>query len=87
MIVLVPKNAEANPELFRRDQGDQDGTFGLPSVLPGAYTVVAMNDGWDLDWGKSAVIGRYLAHGRAVGVSDDAGGVVHLPDAVEVQPK
>jgi hypothetical protein len=52
MIVLVPKNAEANPELFRRDQIDQDRTFGLRSVLPGAYTVMAINDGWDLDLGQ-----------------------------------
>ena len=27
MIVLVPKNPDANRDLFRRDQSDLDGTF------------------------------------------------------------
>jgi len=87
MIVLVPKDADADRELFRRDQSDQDGTFGLPSVLPGHYTVVAIDDGWDVDWGKPAVIDHYLAGGRALVISDDARGVVRLAEPVEVQLK
>ena len=34
MIVLIPKNPEANRDLFRRDQSDLDGTFTFHSVIP-----------------------------------------------------
>ncbi len=34
MIVLVPKNPEANHDRFRRDQSDLDGSFSLPNVQP-----------------------------------------------------
>jgi len=86
MIVLVPKNPEANSQLFRRDQSDLDGTFTFHSVIPGAYTVIAIENGWDLDWSKPAVISRYAAHGQklVVGGSQTA---IQLPGPVEIQPK
>ena len=64
MVVLIPKNPEANRDLFRRDQSDLDGTFTFHSVIPGAYTVIAIENGWDLDWSKPAVIAHYGAHGQ-----------------------
>src|SRR6185436_20729955 len=66
MIVLVPKNPEANRELFRRDQSDLDGTFTFRSVIPGAYTAIAIENGWDLDWSKPAVLLRYAARGQNI---------------------
>lgn len=86
MIVLVPRNPEANHELFRRDQSDLDGTFTFRSVIPGTYTVIAIENGWDLDWSKPAVISQYAAHGEkiVVGGSQTA---VQLPDPIEIQPK
>lgn len=86
MIVLVPKNPEANRELFRRDQSDLDGTFTFRSVIPGAYTAIAIENGWDLDWSKPAVIAQYAAHGEkiVVGGSQSA---IQLPSPLEIQPK
>ena len=86
MIVLVPKNPEANHELFRRDQSDLDGTFTFHSVIPGAYTTIAIENGWDLDWSKPAVIAHYAAHGQklVVGASQTA---IQLSSPVEIQPK
>jgi hypothetical protein len=86
MIVLVPKNPEANSQLFRRDQSDLDGTFTFHSVIPGAYTVIAIENGWDLDWSKPAIISRYAAHGQrlVLGGSQTA---LQLPSPVEIQPK
>jgi hypothetical protein len=86
MIVLVPKNPEANHDLFRRDQSDLDGTFTFHSVIPGAYTAIAIENGWDLDWSKPAVLSRYAAHGQrlVVGGSQTA---IQLPSPVEIQPK
>jgi hypothetical protein len=86
MIVLVPENPDANHELFRRDQSDLDGTFTFHSVIPGTYTVIAIENGWDLDWSKTAVISRYITHGQRLIVSDSQA-AIRLPNPVEIQPK
>jgi len=86
MIVLVPKNPEANRELFRRDQSDLDGTFTFRSVIPGAYTAIAIENGWDLDWSKPAVIAQYAAHGEKIVVGGSQG-AIQLPSPLEIQPK
>jgi hypothetical protein len=49
MIVLIPSDANDNVELFRRDQSDLDGSFLLPNVIPGKYTAVAIENGWELN--------------------------------------
>jgi len=69
MIVLLPKNAEDNAPLVRRDQSDSDGTFTLRDVLPGEYTVLALAHGWDIEWLNPSVLKPYLQHGNAVEVS------------------
>ena len=56
MVVLVPRDPEINRDLFRRDQSDLDGTFTLQNVVPGTYTVLAIDNGWDLDWSQPGVI-------------------------------
>jgi len=85
MVVLVPKDPEANRELFRRDQSDQDGSFSLRGVIPGSYTVCAIENGWELDWAKPAVIAHYCEHGQRLVVADGTEGTMHVADAVEVQ--
>jgi len=87
MVVLVPKDPEANHDLFRRDQSDQDGSFSLRSVIPGSYTIVAIENGWDLDWSRLGVIAHYAKHGQNVTVTDHAQTATHLPDPVEVQSR
>lgn len=69
MVVLVPEDPANNAALFRRDQSDSDGTFTLPSVLPGKYTVVAIENGWELEWSNPEVLKRYLANGESVQVA------------------
>jgi hypothetical protein len=86
MIALVPKDPDANRDLFRRDQSDLDGSFSLPGVVPGLYTVVAIEDGWDMDWSLPDVIESYLKNGQAVTIGDVREHSVKLPDAIEVQP-
>jgi hypothetical protein len=68
MIVLVPEHPENNVPLFRRDQSDSDGTFSLPNVLPGKYTVVAIENGWDLEWSNPDTLDRYIKKGTVVNV-------------------
>ena len=81
MIVLVPYDPAHNSPLFRRDQSDSDGTFTLPNVVPGKYTVVAIANGWDLEWGSPVALGPYLERGEAVQVA--AGGKLQIK--VQVQ--
>jgi protocatechuate 3,4-dioxygenase beta subunit len=87
MVALVPMDPENNRELFRRDQSDLDGSFNLRSVIPGKYTVVAIENGWDLDWAQPSVIAHYAEHGQSLRIDERSQGTVHLPEEVEVQPR
>src|SRR5579864_5257843 len=87
MVVLVPRNPEGNRSLFRRDQSDLDGTFNLQNVVPGSYTVLAIENGWDLDWSQPGVIAAYVNRGRSIEVGNHFGRPVKLSEAVEVQSK
>jgi hypothetical protein len=87
MVVLVPKNPEGNRGLFRRDQSDLDGTFNLQNVVPGSYTVLAIENGWDLDWSQPVVIAVYVNRGRTIEVGNHFGRTTKLPEAVEVLSK
>lgn len=71
MIVAVPVDPAHNQVLFRRDQTDSDGTFTLPNVVPGDYTVLAIEKGWELQWLKPDVLKPYLAQGEAVQVKQN----------------
>jgi hypothetical protein len=69
----------------RRDQSDSDGSFSLRDVAPGHYTVVAIEDGWELDWAQPEALARYLPRGIGVTVSEGAGKAVRLDGEVQVQ--
>lgn len=87
MIVLIPKLAANLEALARRDQSDSDGSFSLRDVVPGQYTLVAIEDGWELDWARPGVLSRYLPAGTAVTVNERSGDVLHLSAPVAVQPR
>jgi len=83
----VPKNPEANRDRFRRDQSDFDGSFSLPNVIPGTYTIVAIENGWDLDWVTPTALAKYVDYGQKVTVDDRSSKTLRLTSAVEVQTK
>jgi len=85
MVVLVPDNPKGNHNLFRRDQSDLDGTFSLPGVIPGSYTVLAIENGWDLNWSEPEVIAAYVKRGRKIEVGSRGSQALKLPEPVEVQ--
>lgn len=87
MIVLIPSDANNNIELFRRDQSDLDGSFLLPNVIQGKYTAVAIENGWELEWGRPEVLAQYLPKGLLVTISSSKQGSVRLSDALVVQPR
>lgn len=87
MVVLVPADPESHLDFFRRDQSDLDGSFALRNVIPGSYTVIAIEDGWTLDWSQPAVLARYTPKGEKLTISADLQDSVHLLEPVEVQPR
>jgi hypothetical protein len=60
MVLLAPEDAKDNRMLFRRDQSDSDGTFLLSDIVPGRYRLLAIDDGWELDWADPNVLAAYL---------------------------
>jgi protocatechuate 3,4-dioxygenase beta subunit len=87
MMVLLPRNPAQWRSLTRRDQTDSDGSFGFRDVAPGQYTVVAIEDGWPLDWTSSTVMARYLPAGTNVTVTANSGKTIQLSGPVTVQQR
>jgi hypothetical protein len=87
MVVLIPKDPEGHQDLFRRDESDLDGSFVLRGVIPGTYTVAAIEDAWGFDWSKPTLLSRYSEHGQTLTIGELMQGVVSLPEPVEVQAR
>jgi hypothetical protein len=71
MILLIPNQSQNYPFRFRRDQSDSDGSFTLQQVLPGRYTLVAIENGWNQQWADPAVFKQWLGGGEAVQVASN----------------
>jgi hypothetical protein len=65
----VPEDPVNNQVLFRRDQSDSDGTFTLAIVVPGRYTVLAIENGWELEWANPDALKKFMAQGEPVTVA------------------
>ena len=78
MIVLAPLDLKSNPALFRRDQSDSDGSFELGFIVPGRYTLMAIEDGWDLEWADPGVLQKYIAGGESVQIAPNQKTEVHV---------
>ena len=83
MVLLAPEDPKNNEILFRRDQSDSDGTFDLGNVFPGRYRLLAIQDGWELEWASPAVLQAFLA--KSVPLEVKSGD--HLKQTVEVQTR
>jgi hypothetical protein len=56
-------------------------------VIPGSYTLLAIENGWELDWSQPGVIASYLKRGRKVEIGNQAGARMNVAGAIEVQSK
>ena len=83
----MPRAPSAYASLGRRDQSDSDGSFSLTNVAPGQYTVVAIQDGWKLDWQRREAIAPYLAGGVAITVGERANPLIQLSQPVPAVPR
>jgi hypothetical protein len=70
MVLMVPEGTglpgDEFEQLVRMDQSDSDGTFTLNGVVPGKYVLMAIEDGWELEWKQEVVLAPYLAKGVRV---------------------
>ena len=92
MVLLVPRAPSTLPDpsmrdRIRRDQSDSDGSFSLHDAAPGQYSVLAIQDGWDLDWTRPGVLARYLPAAIPVTVTATSQTVVRLAVPVPVQSR
>jgi hypothetical protein len=71
MILLVPSDVAHNQVLVRRDESDSNGTFTLWRVVPGKYMLLAIENGWDLEWMNPAVLKPYLFAAEIVQVEQN----------------
>jgi hypothetical protein len=65
MILLVPAGLN-DPGSFAdvvRDQTNTDGSFDLNDIVPGQYILIAVSDGWQIQWNDIATLQRYLTQG------------------------
>lgn len=65
MVLLIPASLGQTGSIpvIRRDQSDSDGSFSLPRVNPGQYILVAIQNGWSINWRDPATLQRYLLNG------------------------
>jgi hypothetical protein len=87
MVVLAPRDPGTWLASIRRDQSDTDGSFALRDVAPGQYTIVAIEDGWQLDWSRPETMARYLQQGTTISVNANSGSLIRLPSPIEAQAR
>jgi hypothetical protein len=64
MILLVPQDPGHDMSLYHRDQSDSDGSFSISPLFPGRYILLAIENGWDLEWADPKVMFQYLPGGQ-----------------------
>jgi Carboxypeptidase regulatory-like domain len=69
MVLLVPASGDDTADNSRRDQSDSDGTFTLRNVIPGKYILMAIANGWDLDWTNPAALKPYRDKGEPIEIA------------------
>ena len=50
-------------------------------------TVLAIDNGWELDWSQPAVIAAYLKRGHSVEIANESGRAVEIGQPIEVQAR
>jgi hypothetical protein len=66
MVLLMPESRENVEKDTRVDQSDSDGTFTMGGIVPGRYVLLAIEDGWDLEWAEEGVLEPYWKSGQRI---------------------
>jgi hypothetical protein len=87
MVVLLPTDEARRTRYVWRDQSDLDGGFHLTGIPPGKYVLLAIEDGWGVEWQREEVLARYLPKAVPVVVPEVGKTAVKLDGPVEVQAR
>jgi len=55
-----------------------DGSFALAAVLPGKYTALALENGWEMEWSNPEVLKPFLPGGEAIQIEAKGNYVLKL---------
>ncbi|HEV2387017.1 MAG TPA: carboxypeptidase regulatory-like domain-containing protein [Candidatus Acidoferrales bacterium] len=69
MVLAVPESGMNLEQDSRMDQSDSDGTFSLGNIVPGKYILMAIKDGWSLQWRRPGALKPYLAKGLQISIA------------------
>jgi hypothetical protein len=74
LVLLVPITIEDPNSItvLGQDQTNTDGSYDLANVLPGQYILVAIDNGWQINWGDPSTLRRYLMQGVPVDLKSSA---------------
>jgi hypothetical protein len=74
MVLLVPVTIEDSNSItfLRQDQTNTDGSFEIANIIPGQYILVAIEDGWQINWGDRSTLRKYLPQGVPVELKSSA---------------
>lgn len=72
MVLLVPQDPGHDMSLYHRDQSDSDGSFSMSPLFPGRYILLAIENGWDLEWADPKVMFQYLPAGQPLELKPNA---------------
>lgn len=86
-ILVFPTNEAADVHTFFRQQSDLDGSFFIQDLAPGAYTLLAIDGGWDLDWQQNGVLAHYLPAAQKISIPDSSEKTHYLTQFLTVQPR
>jgi hypothetical protein len=74
MVLLVPITIEDPNSItfLSQDQTNTDGSFEMVNIIPGQYILVAINHGWEINWGDPSTLRGYLMQGVPVELKSSA---------------
>ncbi len=74
MVMLVPATF-GQPEsitVLRRDQTNTNGSFLIENIIPGDYILLAIENGWTVNWHDPSTLAHFLLHGIPVSLQANA---------------
>ncbi len=74
MVMLVPATMgqPGSITVLRRDQTNTDGSFAIDNVIPGDYILLAIDNGWTVNWHDPSTLEKYLVHGVPIAAGSNA---------------
>jgi hypothetical protein len=87
LVLMFPSNQAGDIDNVSVDETNLDGSFQLSGMTTGTYTLLAIDDGWNLNWRRPEVLARYLGNALTIHIADTAETSQPLRETLAVQPR